>query len=100
MIVKYTLEQSMIAQKGSRSVAILLFLHWCMFLTAEPLPPAECLLTPIDFKSFSTQSRHLKFVLPAFLPPSFFNIGSKWGWAVTATPLPLYPWKTDPLRTV
>jgi hypothetical protein len=31
---------------------------------------------------------------------SFFNLGSRWGWVVKATPRPLYPLERDPALTL
>ena len=31
---------------------------------------------------------------------SFFNLGAQWGWAVNATPRPLYPRERDPVPVV
>jgi len=29
-----------------------------------------------------------------------FNLGARWGWVVYSTPLPLYPWKREPIPHV
>jgi hypothetical protein len=42
----------------------------------------------------------VKFTLEQVYLYSFFNLGTRWGWVVNATPRPLYPRERDPVPIV
>jgi hypothetical protein len=73
--------------------------------------PTKVMYEPLIFPIRATCSTHLilldfmtwKIFRKGKVCPrtgSFFNLGARWGWVVSATPWPLYPRETDPVPIV